>query len=302
MADFHFIRPYWLLALIPAVLIWWGFIRNQDQRNRWRELIDPHLLEHLLVGERKISWFRPVHILLFCWIVTVLALTGPAWQREPSPFLDDEAGLMVLLKVSESMESTDVQPSRLERAKYKLRDVMDLRKGASTGLIVYSGSAHLVMPLTRDDRIINAMLEDVSPDLMPVEGDVLSEAIKLGEQMVIQSGLPGSLLVIADIVAPAQTTVIASNQSSLSIQFLSILPTNAPVDPGLQGASQALSGSIVRLSVDTSDAEEIARRAKAKLAAVSEPGQGERWKDNGYLLLPLTALCMLLWFRRGWVL
>ena len=299
MADFHFLRPYWLVALLPALLIWWGYVRRSDQLGRWRETIDPHLLEHLLVGELTRSRFRPVNVLLITWTAAIIALAGPAWEREPSPFADDEAGLMVLLRVSETMESSDVQPSRLERAKQKLEDLMELREGSSTGLIVYSGSAHLVMPLTRDHRIISAMIEDLTPDLMPVDGDVLAEALRLAERLVEQAGVPGSVLVITDAVAPAQQSLLAAETGGLPLQFLAMQPARAPLDQGVQKSAEVLDGTVVRLTVDSSDVEQIARRARSELLGVAGADGGERWRDGGILLLPLVACCLLLWFRKG---
>lgn len=302
MADFHFIRPFWLLSFIPLLLVWWGLVRRRDQVRRWQTMIEPHLLKHLLVGEHRKNLLRPINLLLILWLMTVIALAGPTWQKEPSPFLDNEAGLMVLLKVSESMENSDVQPSRLERAKQKIRDLMEIRQGASTGLIVYSGSAHLVMPITRDDRIINMMLEDITPELMPVEGDVLTEALKLADRMVGQSGLPGSLLVIADTVAPGQQTDQNAHEITFPVQFLSMLPDGSSLDQGLLTSAKKLDARVERLSIDQADVQQIAGRAETKQAEIVDPKQGERWKDSGYLLLPLIGLAMLMWFRKGWAL
>lgn len=302
MADFHFIRPFWLLSLLPLLLVWWGLVGRRDQVRRWQTMIEPHLLKHLLVGEHRKNLLRPINLLLILWLTTVIALAGPTWQKEPSPFLDNEAGLMVLLKVSESMENSDVQPSRLERAKQKIRDLMEIRQGASTGLVVYSGSAHLVMPITRDDRIINMMLEDITPELMPVEGDVLSDALKLADRMVGQSGLPGSLLVIADTVAPGQQTDQNAHEITFPVQFLSMLPDGSSLDQGLLSLAKKLDARVERLSIDQADVQQIAGRAETKQAEIVDPKQGERWKDSGYLLLPLIGLAMLMWFRKGWAL
>ena len=302
MADFHFIRPFWLLSFIPLLLVWWGLVRRRDQVRRWQTMIEPHLLKHLLVGEHRKNLLRPINLLLILWLMTVIALAGPTWQKEPSPFLDNEAGLMVLLKVSESMENSDVQPSRLERAKQKIQDLMEIRQGASTGFIVYSGSAHLVMPITRDDRIINMMLEDITPELMPVEGDVLTEALKLADRMVGQSGLPGSLLVIADTVAPGQQTDQNAHEITFPVQFLSMLPDGSSLDQGLLTSAKKLDARVERLSIDQADVQQIAGRAETKQAEIVDPKQGERWKDSGYLLLPLIGLAMLMWFRKGWAL
>ena len=301
MAELHFLRPLWLLTLLPAVLVWWRLWRQRDSVASWRRVIDPHLLEHLLVGERKRRRVRPSHVLLVIWVLTGVALAGPAWRREPSPFAEDEAGLVVLLKSSGTMNATDVQPSRLERAKHKLRDLLKIREGSSTGLIVYSGSAHVVMPLTRDDRIISTMLGELTPELMPTDGDVLAEAMGLAESLFERAGVAGSMLVITDSVSPTQVQSVLDRDSALPVQLLAVQASSAPVDAGIERVAGALRAPVVRLSVDQADVERLARRARSRIRSATSLQAGDRWRDNGYALLPLIALCALMWSRRGWV-
>jgi Ca-activated chloride channel family protein len=301
MSDLHLLRPYWLLSLLPAVALWWRLWRRQDRVASLSRIVDPHLLEHLLVGERKRRWLCPVHVLVVGWVLAGVALSGPTWRREPSPFADDEAGLVVLLKVSGTMNATDVQPSRLARARHKLRDLLEQREGASTGLIVYSGSAHLVMPPTRDNRIISAMVEDLTPELMPVDGDALAEGLELAGEMLQRAGVPGSALVIADTVAPSEVQALSALEIGLPVQFLAVLPPSAPVDDGLQRAAATLGASVVKLTVDQTDVERVARRARSEFRAAAGVLGGQRWRDAGYAILPLIALCALMWFRKGWV-
>ncbi len=301
MDDFHLLRPLWLLVALPALAVWWGLWRQQDHAASWRQVVDPHLLEHLIVGESTRRRLRPIQVLLMIWIICSVALAGPAWRLEPSPFADDEAGLMVLLKVSGTMLASDVQPSRLERAKHKLRDLLELRKGSSTGLIVYSGSAHLVMPLTWDDRIVSTMVEDLTPELMPVDGDALVQALQLAEQVLAKSGVPGSALIIADNVSPSQVQTLSTTEIALPVQFLSVQSQSSPVDSGLQDAATKLNAPIVELTVDQTDVERVARRSRSGLKAVSGTQEGTRWQDAGYALLPMIALFALMWSRRGWL-
>jgi Ca-activated chloride channel family protein len=301
MDEFHFLRPFWLLAALPALGIWYGLWRQQDRAASWLQVVDKHLLEHLLVGESARRRLRPVQLLLLVWIVSTLALAGPAWRLEPSPFADDEAGLVVLLKVSGTMQASDVQPSRLDRAKLKLRDLLGLRAGASTGLIVYSGSAHLVMPLTRDDRIVSAMIEDLTPELMPVDGDALVEALQLAERVLAKSGVPGSALVIADNVSPLQARLLSTAGLDVPVQFLSLQAFGAAVDGGLQEAASNLDAPVVALAVEQTDVERLARRAASSIKAVSTSADETRWLDGGYSLLPLLAFIALMWSRRGWM-
>ncbi len=301
MTEFHFLRPMWLWSLVPAVSIWWALRRRQDAVAAWRKVVDPHLLEHLLVGEQHRRLLRPIHLTLILWVVCVLALAGPTWEREPSPFADDQAGLVVLMKASTTMNATDVQPSRLERSKHKLRDLLERREGAATGLIVYSGSAHLVMPLTRDGRIISAMVSELSPELMPVDGDSLGEALELAASVLERAGVPGSVLVAADAVSPSQVLAVTAAAPDLPVQFLSLRPPNTPMDAGLEQAASARGAAVVPLSIDPSDVDRMAARAQSDFQAASSAEGGERWRDAGYLMLPLIVLIGLAWSRKGWI-
>ena len=301
MDDFHFLRPSWILLAMPALIIWYGLWRQSDRAAVWMQVIDPHLLQHLIVGESTRSRLRPIQLLLLAWMIGTIALAGPAWRPEPSPFADDEAGLIVLMKVNGTMMASDVQPSRLERAKLKLRDLLLLREGSSTGLIVYSGSAHLVMPLTRDDRIVGTMVEDLTPELMPVDGDALAQALQLAEQVLGKSGVSGSVLVIADNVSPLQVEALSTAETTLPVQFLSVQSPSTLTDNGLQSAADTLNAPVVNLTVDRADVQRLARRAQSRIKAVSATNEGTRWQDAGYALLPLLAVFALTWSRRGWL-
>jgi Ca-activated chloride channel family protein len=301
MAELHLLRPLWLWSLVPALLIWWSLWRRQDRVAAWRKVIDHHLLEHLLVGGQRKRRLRPIHTVLILWVVSAVALAGPTWQREPSPFADDQAGLVILLKASTTMEATDVQPSRLERCKHKLRDLLELRQGAATGLIVYSGSAHLVMPLTRDSRIISAMASELGPELMPTDGDVLAEALELAAGLLDRAGAPGSVLVMTDAVSVSQATAITTVAPDLPVQLLSVRPPDTPIDPGLQQAAEARGAVVTPLTIDQADVERIAQRARSDFRAAPTTEGGERWRDAGYLLLPLIALIAIACSRKGWL-
>lgn len=301
MADLHFLRPELLLAALPLLLVWWLLWRGQNTQGRLAKIVAPHLLEHLLVADSNQSRLHPIHLLFFLWLVAVIAVAGPAWEKEPAPFADDDAGLVVLLKVNSTMEAMDVQPSRLARAKHKLHDLLEAREGMSTGLIVYSGSAHLVMPLTRDQRIVTAMIEDLTPELMPADGDALSAALALGSDMLKRAGVPGSVLVMADNVAPSQVTALNASAPGLPVQFLAMTSPVSPVEPGLVKTAAILDAPVTSLTVDNQDVLQLAKRARSDFKAVAGTATGDRWRDAGYFLLPLIALLALAWSRRGWL-
>lgn len=300
MADFHLIRPWFLLSLLPVLVAVFVMLRRQKEGEAWLGMIDSNLLEHLLVGEGKNQRIKPVYILCGIWILAAVALAGPSWRKQPSPFSDDQAGLVVILKMSGSMEADDVQPSRLERAKFKMRDLLEQRSGAASALIVYSGSAHLVMPLTKDDTIINTMAEGLTPAVMPAEGDALAAALILAEKLLLEAGVPGSALVIADRVDPTQITQLDSTAADLPVQFLSIQPPQSPSDAGILAAAKSRGSELIVMTESDEDVEQANKVAQSKMLAVASDDGSERWQDSGYWLLPLILIGAAFWSRKGW--
>ncbi|ODT16549.1 MAG: hypothetical protein ABS35_27980 [Kaistia sp. SCN 65-12] len=176
LENFHLLRPWVLLLLLPALALWWASHRASDTMRRWRQVIDPALLKHLVVGEAAHRALRPHHLLLAGIAVVTLAAAGPTWQREPSPFAEQAAPAMIVLKVTPSMTTPDLAPTRLDRARQKIGDLLKLRDGMPAGLIAYSGSAHLVLPPTPDRDVVIGMAGALSPAIMPREGDQLADA------------------------------------------------------------------------------------------------------------------------------
>ena len=301
MVELQLLRPWWLLSLLPLLAAWWWLWRSKDPLSRMRRVVDPHLLPHLLVGEGGGEGLKPVHVLGLAWLLAALAMAGPSWRAAPSPFPSDP-GLVIVLKASASMQATDVQPSRLERARHKLRDLLALRRGDATGLIVYSGSAHLVMPLTRDERIIPVMLEELSPDLMPADGDALADALVAAQDLLQRAETPGSVLVVADSVSEAQVDAVAALDATVPVQFLGVQALGANTDADLERAASALGAGVEGLTADERDITRVARRARSLAGAAQRSLAGQRPEDAGYFLLPLIALLAVAWSRRGWVL
>ncbi len=301
MTDLHLLRPYWLLAILPIILMWLRYRKHGQDEKRFKDFIDPHLLEHLLVGQTEKKRITPLNVLFVLLLLTTIALSGPSFRQEASPFAGDDAGLMVLMKMSKSMSSKDLQPSRLERAKQKLQDLLEQRRGKSTGLIVYSGSSHLVMPLTNDGQVITSMIEDLTPELMPREGDELAGAIELGKRMIKQSVKPGSILIMADSVAESQLVLLENMKSTVPLQLHSYNPPGSDIDSGLLRTADIFATRPIEVSVNPRDIELLGQRAETSLTQLSDNGTSTRWRDDGYWFLPLVASCFLLWFRKGWI-
>ena len=150
MSNFLFLRPEYLLLLLPAwTLVWW-LLKQQSDEKKWQKVIEPKLLKHLLVqpkqNDSKVA--APWHLGIVLTLL-ILAVSGPSWKLKSSPFAKDDTKIALLVSVKKSMLNTDILPNRLERATIKITDLLQTRADTQTALIGYSGTAHLVLPLTK---------------------------------------------------------------------------------------------------------------------------------------------------------
>ena len=268
----HLIRPLVLFAAPLVVLIWWLWWRAHDPLRGWRGVVDPDLLKAMTVNGSAGTRWRGAGTLL-AWLMALLAVAGPTWRPEPSPFSDNPSPVMILLKADESMNREDFSPSRLERARLKVIDFSTVRKGRPTGLIAYAGSAHLVLPPTRDTDVVGAMAEHISPEIMPKPGNHLNAAIQLAEKTLRETG--GSIVVVADSV-PAYT-------SKLPVYVLAV-------------SRKPIKGALM-IRADQSDIETLDHKTRGSLISVTAEGK-TRWAEAGWWLVPILGIFALLQFRR----
>jgi Ca-activated chloride channel homolog len=301
IGDFHFLRPMWLIALAPAALIVWLIHQRQNTGLRWRKLIAPQLLAHLLTGDGERSRFGPVQLLAVCWCVAIIALAGPAWVRAPAPFAEDIGTLAIVIKVSPTMMSEDIQPSRLARSVEKIHDLLERRRGAKTSLIAYAGDAHVVMPVTLDAGIIDTFAQSLKPGVMPDDGDgdACADALRLADR-TLQGAGSGSILWITDSITQDQAEALAAwrKQSRTPVRLYAPL-TQGPELDAVEQQAKAARATIVNLTANNDDIEEMLHAAKFSTASMG--GMGDHWKDSGYWLTPFLALLTLPFFRRGWM-
>jgi Ca-activated chloride channel homolog len=296
--TFHLLRPMWLIALLPVAAVMLLVLWRQSPQAQWGGVIAPHLLKNLIVQPGGSRGIRPVYLVAAAMTLGIIALSAPTWRRELPPFVEDKAPLMIALAVGSSMGQTDVAPSRLERGKQKIRDLLSARAGARTGLIAYAGTAHLVMPLTDDRAVIEPFLAALAPGLMPSGGNNPIAAVALAARSLAAEPVAGTILIVADDLGNADEAALRRAAGRNNLLMLSVTPAD--------GVASALRSNVVRVSVDASDIRSLERRIETRFQAAQGETAGARWMDEGYWLLLPIALLTILWFRRGttvaWVL
>jgi Ca-activated chloride channel family protein len=325
LAEFHFIRPYWLLAIIPFVVIVVLMLRNKLSQGNWSTVCDLDLLPYLL-QEKTVNQSRwPITTGVIATLLIITALAGPTWQRMPSPVFRNESALVIALDLSRSMDAEDIKPSRLIRARYKIADILKQRKDGQTALLVYAGDAFTVTPLTDDTETINSQLSALTTDIMPSDGNntelVLEKAVELFKQSGLQKG---QILLVTDETNGDKALSVAKNLDNYSLSILGVGTNDgAPIALPEGGFLKDKQGSIVVPKLNTSDLENLATAGKGTyqaitandsdikslLANIDKPIQQEgkenknllldQWEDKGpwllLFVLPLAALS----FRKG---
>lgn len=322
--TFHFLRPEWLWLLVPAALLYLVVLRREDVSKRWKEIIAPELLEKLLIGRHRRWRFRPVHSTCLGIALAAIAIAGPTWTREQPPFTEDKAPLVIALDLTRDMDAIDVQPTRLERAKLKIHDLMKVRRGSRTALFVYGADAHMVIPLTADAALMDLYSESLSTSLIPPGPKDSTAALRKINTFLEGETVPGTILFITCGVERKAFPAFAKAAGDDARNQVLVLGIGTAQGGPLRTTSggfvtedgrrvfskldveglRALKGETdiptSTITLDDDDVKWVQRRAINHLQAVQQRDAKVRWVDDGYwLVIPITVLTAL-WFRKGW--
>lgn len=333
-ADFHFLRPEWLLALFPAALLIAYVARRRafGAAPEWAGLVDAHLLRHLTISGAQVGQSRWLPVAFGAGLIaSVMAMAGPTWQKQPMPAFQGDAPSVIVLSLAQSMNSTDLVPSRLTRAGHKLRDMLDRATGDDVAFVIYADRPFVAAPLTSDADVIQQMLPELSTSLMPVLGNRLDLAITEGQALLDRAAASaGRIVVLADGMGlNPDASVAAARAAQASGYTLNVLGVGTTGGATLQTANgraiQTRDGQNVTVTLDTDGLTALAQAGGGTFAAITADdsdlarvfpdqsgdlqGVGEAtdyvsdgWADIGYFLLFIPVLLAPLAFRRGLIL
>ena len=329
MQDFHFLRPVWLLAAIPAILLVGVMWRVNSNVTAWDKAIDKNLLPFLLDRSKNAAQRTPLLMLLFAWILSALSMAGPVWEELPQPVQKREDALVIVLDLSLSMFAPDHNPSRLDLAKRKLRDILALREEGQTALVVYAGDAHTVTPLTDDVVTIDALVPSLSPNIMPLFGSDPIPAIEMAISLLddIESS-DGRILLITDGISGFDQEQLITDQMQDTGYELLVMGVGteegAPIRTSDGSFLTDQNGAMVVPTLNRNVLQSLVNRVNGRyhdiqlsdadlaylltentlldneeLTEVEE--EFDVWNEAGpYLLLLVLPLCALS-FRKGWL-
>lgn len=323
---FHFLRPWWLMALVPAVVLALTLWYQKHRARQWQQIVAPELLKYLLDGQT--TRINPFYLLalLVSWVIACLAMAGPSWEKRPVAVEKNQQALVIMLDLSPSMMSEDLKPSRLVRARLKLIDLLRERKDGQTALLVYAGDVHVVTPLTDDVETIINIIPALHPNVMPAEGSNTEAAVERGLKLLKDAGIPqGDLLLMTDgVIADAQYSIIETmkqnGQYRLSVMGVGgTEPTPIPSSKG--GFVRDGKRGIVTTQLNVSELQTLANQTRGRYRTLSNNSSDidylmnlpapkkqetqkvdrefDSWYDRGHWLVILLLPVVLYCFRRG---
>ena len=330
LAEFHFLRPLWLLGVIPALFCLVLIKKYVANAGNWEKVINPTLIPFLLKGNLTDSSSNTRLMglsLIAAWCLFCLSLAGPTWQKLPQAVHKEDSAMVLILDLSPSMLAEDLSPSRLVRARYKLMDILNSRQQGFTGLVVYGGQAHSVSPLTDDTDTIISLVPTLHPTLLPQYGsnteDAIATAILLAENGGYQEA---DLLLITDGVDPSAHADIRSQIATKQGLRLFIMGVGteqgAPIPTGngsfvkdsngailvpklnstsLQSLSASANGYYQTLTSDDSDISNLLAATEQLLPSANKALDRtfDLWLDEGFWLIIFIIPLLVLSFRKG---
>lgn len=330
LSQFHFTHPIWLSIGLVIPVIWalyFAVFRNNPSHHLLTEHIDSHLLPYLLVDNTRKSSKRWQRLILWtiAWSLLLLALAGPRWNYRDIETFSKDQSLVILLDLSESMNATDVKPSRLVRAKQKIEDILSLSKGVKIGLIAFAADPHMITPITDDKKSIRHLLPSLDTDLVHVQGSRLSPALEMASVMFeAEPGKNKSIVVISDggfedgsaiatakklsgkgIVIHAMGVGTEQGAPLKDKQGIVIKKEGIPIISKLEAErfnEIAKKGNGRYLGTQYSDSEVAVILEDLEKKADAEKLQGTKnrvWEEHFYLILIFALPIILWWFRKG---
>ncbi|HEX9184148.1 MAG TPA: VWA domain-containing protein [Burkholderiales bacterium] len=320
------LRPEWLLALPAGLALLWAWWRARAGLGPWRRVVDPALLEALASHAPASGARLALGLGIAVLVLACAALAGPTWRTQPVALQRDAGARVVVLDLSPSMNAVDMVPSRLERAREAVADLLRDAAGAQLGLVVFGGDAFSVAPLTLDAATLVHLLAGAAPRTLPRAGSRPDLGLELARAMLADSGAAGGeVILVADGAGDARTESAARalGNAGFPVSVLAVGTAHGgPVRVGEGAFARTEAGEVLVARPDFRSLERVAsagggrfqllplagatprfaRGARAWGESRATPaGSGDVRQDDGawfaLLALPFAALL----FRRGWL-
>ncbi len=173
-----YLYAFILIPILIGLFFWMWTVR----RRALEKFGDHHLLQQLMPEVSRYKHTVKFVLLMLSIAFLIVGWANPQWGSKKEKVKLKSADVIIALDVSNSMLAQDMRPNRLERARQFTLQLIDGLRGERIGLIIFAGNAYLQMPLTADYAAAQLFVKSANPDLVPVQGTAIKDAIDLAER------------------------------------------------------------------------------------------------------------------------
>ena len=275
----------WLLVLIP-VLALVRFVKYRNQKKRLRKFGDLKLLKALMPD---VSHFRPrvkFWLLLAALALLIVMLARPQMGTKISQEKRTGIETIIALDISNSMRAEDIVPSRLDRSKMMIENLVDHFTNDKIGLIVFAGDAFVQLPITSDFVSAKMFLSSIDPSMMATQGTDIAAAINMAVNSFTQEeGIGKAIIVITDgedHEGGAMEAAEAARKKGMSVYVLGVGSTQgAPIPiPGTGDYMKDNTGNTVMSALNEEMCRQVAQAGGGVYIHVENNSAAQQQLDN----------------------
>ncbi|MDL2223982.1 VWA domain-containing protein [Bacteroidales bacterium OttesenSCG-928-M06] len=268
---FRFEHPEYLyfLFVLPVLLVIF-ILYMRSKKKALKSFGDMKLLKSLMPDVALKKQYIKFWILFICGGLFVLVIAGPQFGSKLETVKKQGIEVMVCLDVSNSMLSTDVSPTRLDKAKQILSRLVDNLENDKIGLIVFAGDAFIQLPITSDYVSAKMFLSSINPSMVPTQGTAIGSAINLA----IRSFSPNentekTIILITDGEDHEDNAIGAAEaavKKGIKVNVLGIGSLQGSPIPTRDGYLKDKDGNMVLTKLNEAMCQEIASAAEGMYA------------------------------------
>lgn len=280
---FRFEEPEYLyLLLIVPLLVLFYLYSNYRRRKAIRKFGDPALLEQLMPD---VSKYRPdvkFSLVLIAVGLFAVLLARPQFGSKLETVKRQGVEVMIALDISNSMLAQDVQPSRLEKAKRLVSQLVDKMENDKVGMIVFAGDAFTQLPITSDYISAKMFLESIDPSLISKQGTAIGTAVSLATRSFTpQEGVGRTIIVITDgenHEGGAIEAAKAAAEKGIQVNVLGVgMPDGAPIPvEGTNDYRKDREGNVIVTRLNEQMCQEIAKAGNGIYVRVDNTNNAQK--------------------------
>ncbi len=256
----------WLLLLVP-VLVLVALLGHRKRKKQLKAFGDPELLKDLMPD---VSAYRPwvkLGLAVFAFALLVVMLARPQMGTKITHEKRNGIEAVIAIDVSNSMMAQDVVPSRLEKSKLLIENLVDHFTHDRIGLVVFAGDAFVQLPITTDYVSAKMFLQNIDPSLVATQGTDIAKAINLSMRSFSQQKDIGKAVIVItdgeDHEGGALEAAKAANDKGVRVFILGIGNTKgAPIPLQEGGYLTDRNGQTVLTALNETMCKEIAQAGK----------------------------------------